>query len=575
MANNPAQNSGHPPSAIPLPASAALHTIASLTGRAVSATMAAQTAFEAIRGALVAHSGCLLLLNPDTGRLELEAQHGLVPPNDDHLSFELGQGLPGWVALHAQPLLAADVGTEARYRAVQPGVRSQMAAPLLADEQVLGVVSLDRNTGTPFTPADLDLLVRLTAEAACTLRRLWLLEQLQGKARQLETLIATGQSLVAKLEPQELFDALTRDARQMLGSRAAALYLAHLPGNTVRCVSLAAGSIIPPPVGDLPVSGCLTGVTLNTRRQTEFADVQSAEFLGLPDIPADPGLRSVLITPLIYEQEVLGALAVFGDRVRRFDDDAKRLCAGLASLGAVALQNARLYARVFQSEETLRKNERLTTLGLLAAEIAHEIRNPLTVLKLLHGGLGLEFPPEDPRRTDMRVIGEKLDQLEGIVTRVLQFGQTTGSLHSRWALADIVHDTLVLLRLKLSQSKVQCRFEPPAHPVMIEGHKGQLQQVLLNLLLNSMHAMPDGGVITLTLSARAHTACLDLADTGTGIAPDIEARIFDSFLSGREDGTGLGLAIAKRVMLSHHGDLALLHTGPAGTTMRLTLPLAR
>ncbi|HRI81658.1 MAG TPA: GAF domain-containing protein [Opitutaceae bacterium] len=582
MANNPAQNPGYPVSAIPDPASptpdpvsTALYTLASLAGRAHDAGSAAHTAFEVIRQTLRAQSGGLLLLNPDTSRLELEVHHNL-PADDNRLAFDLGQGLPGWVALHAQPLLAADAGSDLRYRAVRPDVRSQMAVPLLADEQVLGVIVLDRlHPAAGFVPEDLDLLVRLTDEAARALRRLWHWEQLQGKARQLETLITTGQSLVAKLEPQELFDALTRDARQMLGSRAAALYL-HDPGReTMRCVSLAAGSIIPLPAGDLPVSACLTGVTVNTRRQAEFADVQSAEFNGLADIPAEPGLRSVLVTPLIYEQEVLGALAVFGDRIRRFDNDAKRLCAGLASLGAVALQNARLYARAFQSEETLRKNERLTTLGLLAAEIAHEIRNPLTVLKLLHGGLGLDFADGDPRRTDMRVIGEKLDQLESIVTRVLQFGKTTGSLHSRWALADLVQDTLVLLRPKLAQAKVQCRFEPPAQPVMVEVHKGQLQQVLLNLLLNSMQAMPEGGLITLTLGTTGPAATLDLTDTGGGIAPGLQPRIFDSFLSGREDGTGLGLAIAKRVMLSHHGDITLVSTDPAGTTMRLTLPFSR
>jgi signal transduction histidine kinase len=582
VADSPDQNPTAPVSAIcnpvsptPDPVLVALYTIASLASRAHNAGSAAHTAFEVIRQTLRAESGSLLLLNPDTGRLELESQHDL-PGTERGLAFELGQGLPGWVALHAQPLLAADTATESRYRAVRPDVRSQMAAPLLTDEQVLGVIVLDRlQPGPAFSADDLALLVRLTDEAARALRRLWHWEQLQGKARQLETLITTGQTFVAKLETQELFDALTCDARQMLGSRAVALYLHEPSRQTVRCVSLATASIVPLPEGDLPVGACLAGVTLNTRKQTEFADVQSVEFKGLPDLPADPGLRSVLLTPLIYEQDVLGVLAVFGDRVRRFDNDAKRLCAGLAGLGAVALQNARLYARVFQSEETLRKNEQLTTLGLLAAEIAHEIRNPLTVLKLLHGGLGLDFEPNDPRRTDMRVIGEKLDQLEAIVTRVLQFGKTTGSLHSRWSLAEIVHDTLVLIRLKLAQAKVQWRFDPPAQTILVEGHKGQLQQVLLNLLLNSMHAMPDGGTITLTLRADNHQAVLDLTDTGSGIAEALRDRIFDSFLSGREGGTGLGLAIAKRVMLGHHGNITLVHTGPEGTTLRLTLPLAR
>jgi signal transduction histidine kinase len=287
----------------------------------------------------------------------------------------------------------------------------------------------------------------------------------------------------------------------------------------------------------------------------------------------------VLASPMMFEGEVLGVVALFTGRVHRFDNDEKRLAAALASLGSVALQNARLYARVFQSEDVLRKNERLTTLGLLAAEIAHEIRNPLTVLKLLHGGLGLDFADGDPRRTDMRVIGEKLDQLESIVTRVLSFAKAPSSLHSRWSFADIVEDTLVLVRLKLAQSKVSVNFEPPPRPLYVEAHKGQIQQVLLNLLLNATHAMPDGGTIALALGTDqrggADYAVLDLTDTGTGVDPTIRERIFDSFLSGRPDGTGLGLAIAKRILLSHHGDIMLLTTSARGTTMRVTLPLAK
>jgi signal transduction histidine kinase len=246
-------------------------------------------------------------------------------------------------------------------------------------------------------------------------------------------------------------------------------------------------------------------------------------------------------------------------------------------LGAVALQNARLYARVFQSEDALRKNERLTTLGLLAAEIAHEIRNPLTVLKLLHGGLGSDFPAGDPRRTDLRVISEKLDQLEAIVTKVLGFAKMPTNLHSRWSLADIVEDTLVLVRLKLAQNKVALHFQPPDRNVFIDAHKGQIQQVLLNLLFNATEAMTEGGEIAITAKVEArpvHRVFLDISDTGSGIPAAIRDRIFDTFLSGRADGTGLGLAVAKRILLSHHGDITLLTSNSAGTTMRVTLPLA-
>lgn len=566
-------------SAAPAPAPrllAALWAIARLATDDDASGRAAGVALTQTVRALGADSGCLLLLNPDTNRLELEAQHGLPEAEGPH-GFEIGQGLPGWVALHGTPLLTPDVATEPRYRQLRDGVRCQMCAPLLNDEQVLGVLVLDRDTVGGFGPDDLADLLVLADETARVLRRLWQLDRLQGKARQLETLITIGRSLVGKLEPQELFDALARDAAQMLGSRAVALYLHQAATDTVQCVALCAAPPTARPAGAIPAESCLVGVTVRTRRQTEFGDVQSPEFLGLADVPDDPGLRSVLVTPLIYENEVLGALAVFSDRVHRFDNDAKRLSAALAGLGAVALQNTRLYARVFQSEETLRKNEQLTTLGLLAAEIAHEIRNPLTVLKLLHGGLGLDFTPDDPRHTDMRVIGEKLDQLEAIVLRVLQFAKAPASdLHSRWSLLDIVNDTLLLVRLKLAQSKITLQFEPPSRAPVVEGHKGQLQQVLLNLLLNSTQAMPDGGTITLRLATERHPegprAVLDVTDTGGGIAPAVRDRIFDSFLSTRPDGTGLGLAIARRIMLSHYGDIQLVTTGPQGTTLRLSLP---
>ena len=247
-------------------------------------------------------------------------------------------------------------------------------------------------------------------------------------------------------------------------------------------------------------------------------------------------------------------------------------------------RDAQLVARVFQSEALLHKNEQLTTLGLLAAEIAHEIRNPLTVIKLLYGQLGVDFAEDDPRRRDMRVIGEKLDQLEAIVSRVLHFARAPSGLHSRWALADVIGDTVALMRLKFVQQKIALHHELPSRRILVDVNKGQIQQVLLNVLLNSMQAMPAGGMISIRVAAADADAAgahgqgklvhVDVSDTGAGIAEGVRGHIFGSFLSGRPEGTGLGLAIAKRIMLGHHGDIVLLDTGPGGTTFRLSLPVA-
>ncbi|MCX6955469.1 MAG: GAF domain-containing protein [Verrucomicrobia bacterium] len=556
----------------------ALYQLASLASRVEDPQAALREMLDLFVATFHADAGSIALLSPDTSHLETEVQTGL-PAGQGYSDLKLGHGITGWCVLNHRSLLAPNVANEPRYIAVRPDARCEMAAPMMDGDQVIGVIDLESDVIGGFTSTDLAKLETLAAEAARVMQRLWTLLHLRGKARQLESLITAGQSLVTKFEEQELFDSLTREARHMMQARAAGLYLYDASNCTVKVVSYTSPRVLAIGTVPQPLSSCFTGVSIHTRRQVAFLDVKSPEFHDLTDIPPDPELRSVLASPLMFEGEVLAVLAVFTDRPHRFDNDEKRLCAALAGLGAVALQNARLYARVFQSEDVLRKNERLTTLGLLAAEIAHEIRNPLTVLKLLHGGLDVDFPEGDPRRTDMRVISEKLDQLESIVTRVLGFAKAPSSLHSRWSLADIVEDTLVLVRLKLAQSKVSLHFNRPAHPLFVEAHKGQIQQVLLNLLINATQAMPDGGTINLTATAEdragAHLAVLDIADTGTGIPENIRDRVFDSFLSGRPDGTGLGLAIAKRILLSHHGDITLLSTSSSGTTMRLILPRAK
>jgi signal transduction histidine kinase len=559
---------------------AALYRIATLAGseeepRVVMRTIL-QVAIKAVGGA----SGDVSLVNPDSGKLEVELANSLDGPTDEDLSMRLGQGITGWVAFHGRPQMVNDVSKDPRYVKLREHVCSELVTPMIASNgQIMGVINIDGDRVDAFTDIDLDLLRLLTAEATKVMSRHWELKNLSGKARQLESLITIGQSLVSQLEPQELYQSITRDARQITGFRSCGLYLHDAETATVRLVAYDGPTPHLQPEGSLALDSCLVASSIHTRKPIEFANVQAGEYVDVFDLPREPGLRSLLATPLIIDQEVIGVLAVFTGEVHRFNNDEKRLLGALSSLGAVALQNSRLYARVFQSEATLRKNEQLTTLGLLAAEIAHEIRNPLTVLKLLFGTLKLDYPEGDPRATDARVITEKLNQLEGIVSRVLSFAKAPSNLHSRWNVVDIVKDTLLLIRLKLAQSNIELTFEPPPAHLIVEGHKGQLQQVLLNLLINATQAMTQGGAITVDLATEtppdgSRMVSINVTDTGPGIPVEMREQIFDSFLSGRPDGTGLGLSIAKRILASHHGDIVLRDTSYEGTTMSILLPLS-
>ena len=559
-----------------------LYAIASLASSAADAASAQRHILTAIMAAFPADSGSMALLSPETGGLEIGVQQGL-PPDVGEFALKPGQGITGWVALHGKPLLVADVAAEPRYISARAGVRSEMAAPLIYDGRTIGIVNLDADRLGAFTADDLARLARYAAEAGTVLHRLWQYERLRANSKQLTTLVELGHALVAQLAPEELLSTLTQSGRALFNAR---LCLLHDYDEERRELRLHAWSAD----GDLSAAGLslqqqtvpadmsLLASAIRSGRATEFQNIDGPGYSEAADLPRDRSLCSALAVPLILEGKPAGVLSVFHGELHRFSDDEKRLFSALGSFAAVALQNARLYARVFQSEEVLRKNETLTTLGLLAAEIAHEIRNPLLVIKLLHGTLGMDFAGDDPRRRDLQVITEKIEQLEGIVSRVLSVGRTPAALHSRWALAEILDDTLVLLRAKLAQAGVEVHYTAPARSVLVEGNKGQLQQVILNLALNSLHAMPHGGALTVACaeeaSALGRVVQLDLTDTGGGIPESIRPRIFESFLSGRADGTGLGLAIARRIMKDHHGELTLLNSSPRGTTMRVTLPLS-
>jgi len=556
---------------------ATLYALASLATTAVDGTSAQSSILSAIMAAFPADSGSLSLLTPESGSLEICAQQGL-PPETGDFALRPGQGITGWVALHSKPLLVSDVSHEPRYIAARRGVSSEMAAPIIIDGQVIGVINLDADQAAAFNSTDLDRLVRYANEAGVVLNRLWQFARLRTNSKQLTTLVELGHSLVTQLATEELLSTITDSGRALFNAK---LCLLHDYDPANRELSLHAWSS----GGDLAAAGltlqqktvsaddALLASALHTGRTTEFQQIDGPRYREASDLPRDPTLCSALATPLNLEGAPAGILSVFHDRPHRFSDDEKRLFTALASFAAVALFNARLYARVFQSEEVLRKNETLTTLGLLAAEIAHEIRNPLTVIKLLHGPLGADFAPGDPRRRDLEIITEKIEQLEGLVTRVLSFARAPATIHSRWHVDEILSDTNHLLRAKLTQAGVALHYSPPKESVSVEAHKGQLQQVFLNLALNSLHAMPQGGELRIHCQVENSAVHIDISDTGGGIPPEVQPRIFESFLSTRAGGTGLGLTIAQRIVKDHHGQLRLMNTGPRGTTMRVTLPL--
>lgn len=552
-----------------------LYRIARLASQTGSTPEALDTIIDELVAEFRADRASICLINPNTGLLEPEVTRGY-PAGKTEETAELGRGVSGWVVFHNRPLVVGDVTERDTAYTAPKGIHCRMSVPMADRDQVLGAINIDAEQPHRFTEQDLVRLEAFCREITAVLQRLWRIDHLEVKADQLEILTHIGQGLVTKLDQDELLSSLAQRTQEVTRSRICTIQLYDAHTERARLHS-SYPETDPESSIDCPIHSSLASAPVNTRKQVEFQRLQSIEFAEFEDLPADPTIQSVLSTPILSEQDVIGVIHIFTDGIHRFTNDEKRLLEVLAGLASVGIENARLYSRVFDTEESLRRNEKLTTLGLLTAEIAHEIRNPLTVLKLLFGSLNLEFPEGDARSTDARIIQEKLDQLESIVGRVLSFGKAPESLHARWNLDEIIRETCLLVRLKLHQSKIHMHYLPPKGALMVNANKGQLQQVLLNLLLNATAAMPSGGEITIRAredhADQVHLAVVEIQDTGTGIPDNIRPGIFGSFLSPRTEGSGLGLAIVKRIMQSHHGDVELIRSDSSGTEIRLELPV--
>ena len=557
----------------------ALYRISQIGSSAFNIRDAFKRIIEEIQILFQPTSASISLISPNSGLLEIEYALGY-PTDTKDLSLHIGKGITGRVAFNGVATISDDVEQDSRYVKLIDGIRSKMAVPLFSEGQITGVIDVDSDKVANFTDRDLKRLEAVADESITSLQSVWKQRQLITQSDQLKALISVGQKVVSNLELQSLWESITEAALDLTKSRMVTL---QLYDETKEQVTMQA---IKPPyqeflskVETLRLEESMNAAAIRTKRQVEFPNITTPDYLGLKDAPQRDDVVSCLSTPMIYEDRVIGIINIFTRTRHRFPNDEKRLLQAFASLSAAAAQNANLYARVFNSEDLLRKSERLTTLGLLSAEIAHEIRNPLTVIKLLFGSLGLQYDEVDPRNKDTQIITEKINQLEEIVSKVLSFGKAPEDLHTVWSIDELIQDTLLLVRLKMQQHRIVLNHKKTNAPIMVKASKGQLQQVFLNLIINAAEAMPDGGTLTINSiveeSPDEERLAVYFTDTGSGIPENIQEKIFESFLTDKPEGTGLGLSIVKRIMRTHQGDVSVANSSSLGTTLRIELPLAQ
>jgi len=231
-----------------------------------------------------------------------------------------------------------------------------------------------------------------------------------------------------------------------------------------------------------------------------------------------------------------------------------------------------------EAEKRLAHAERLSLVGQMVASIAHEIKNPLGSIKGAVQILKDGTTPEPDRTEFTSIIEKEVNRLDGVVQDYLSFSKPSPLKMNEINISDIITEVIKQMKYQCDQTRVKVSFDSGAMPV-ISGDRNRLHQLFLNMFLNSLQAMPDGGEIRINCDVRQkeNGGYLDVkfSDSGRGITSENIERIFEPFFSTKTQGTGLGLATAKVIVAEHNGSIRVESTIGKGTSFQLQFPLIR
>ena len=252
------------------------------------------------------------------------------------------------------------------------------------------------------------------------------------------------------------------------------------------------------------------------------------------------------------------------------------VAAGILGMAAI-FHNQHLHLQEVKALEIeVLHRERLSALGNLAAAVAHEVRNPLNAISMGLQRLKVEFQPTEDREQYSRLtelmFGE-VHRLNSIVEQFLSLARPVEIKAEALPLPEILKELAALEESHAQQSNVQIRVVAAPNLPPLKADPSHLTQVLLNLMLNGLQAMPHGGTLTLEAKTSNGNFLIAVTDTGTGIAPENLSRIFEPYFTTKAKGTGLGLAISRRIIEAHGGTITAANQSGGGCRFEISLPL--
>ncbi len=487
-------------------------------------------ASSTIRDSLGYPCVAIFLLDEQSNELYVAAAQGYEGISDLRMKIG-GRGIPAWVAREGRSALVADVRGDPRYLKLSEEVESEISVPLRKADKVIGVLDIGANEVAQLGQDDVKLLEELASQISTSLESARLYQEIRSSYREVDLLRGFSQSILQSI-PSGIITINTKGAITMVNQAAEKL--------------------------------------LGYTREELFGSYVE-EVFGLPDGVPSPLLATLKDGEGHVREEVQirtrgGKLVPVGFSTSLMTDENGEV------RGAIGI--LRDISRIKEMERRLTRADRLAALGEMVAGVAHEVKNPLAGIRAGVEYLSKDLPSDSPQSETVKLILREILRLDRIVKDMSSFAYRPPLELAPVDVGELLDSSLKLLEKEIEEGGVTAKRELHPQLPQIMGDGAQLTEVFINLLLNALQAMKEGGelVVRTDYLPDEDTVEVEIQDTGDGIPHEELPKIFNPFFTTKRGGTGLGLSIVHRIVEDHNGSITAESQPGEGSVFRLKLP---